>query len=178
MSITKPKTTYYKQASDRLLFRSMTVEDIPLWTPFFFRDDYMPFLMQDITQPAEERAKVWIDRQMQRENDGQFGQLAIIETSSGAFIGVGGVIHRELYGKDELEITYSLLPDFWGNGYARELAKHFMEYVRQHSEAKSVISMIHPENQASIRVAKANGLSYDRKAKFMGVPVDVYRLTF
>lgn len=178
MSIIKPKTSYYEQASDRLLFRSMTADDIPLWTPFFFRDDYMHFLMQDITQPTEERAKVWIDRQMQRENDGQFGQLAIIEKSSGTFIGVGGVIHRALYGKDELEITYSLLPDFWGNGYARELAKHFMEYVHQHSEAKSVISMIHPENQASIQVAKANGLSFDRKAKFMGVPVDVYRLTF
>lgn len=178
MSIIKPKTTYYKQASDRLLFRSLTVDDIPLWVPFFHRDDYMPFLMQDISLPAEERAQTWIERQIQRENEEQYGQLAVLEKSSGRFIGVGGVIHRELNGKDELEITYSLLPEFWGNGYARELAKLFIEHVRTNSDATSVISLIHPENNASINVAKANGLQLDGKATFMDVPVDVYRCVF
>ncbi len=178
MSITNPKTSYYEQASDRLLFRSITLSDVALWTPFFLRDDYMPFLMQDITQPAEDRARIWVERQIQRENDGQYGHLAAIEKSSGKFIGMGGVVHRELYGKDELEITYSLLPEFWGKGYARELAKTFIDHIRENSEATSVISMIHPENEASIKVARANGLTYDRKAKFLGVPVDVYRLEF
>lgn len=178
MSITKPKTDYYEQASDRLLFRSLTSDDIPLWTPFFDRDDYMHFLGQDINEPAAQRSKVWIDRQMQRQSEGQYGQLAIIEKASGKFIGLGGIIHRELYNKDELEITYSLLPEFWGKGYARELAKNFMDYAQATNEVKSVISMIHPENEASKRVAFANGLVLSGKAKFMGIPVEVYRVGF
>lgn len=178
MFITKPKTTYYEQASDRLLFRSLTLDDVDPWTPFFDRDDYQHFLGQDISQPGNERAKVWIERQIQRKNEGFYGQLAIIEKTSGKIIGLGGIIHRELYGKDELEITYSLLPEFWGKGYAREMAKHFMDYAQVNTDAKSIISMVHPENEASIKVAFANGLKLDGKAKFMGIPVEVYRYTF
>lgn len=178
MSITKPTTDYYEQASDRLLFRSLKVDDVELWTPFFNRDDYQRFLGQDITLPGALRSKVWIERQIQRKDEGFYGQLAVIEKTSGKFIGVGGIIQRELYGNDELEITYSLLPASWGNGYARELAKHFMDYAQFNLEAKSIISMVHPENEASIKVAHVNGLKFDRMAKFMTIPVEVYRFKF
>ena len=178
MSTIKPTNNYYEQASDRLLFRSLTPDDIDAWTPFFNRDDYQRFLGQDITVAGSERAKVWIDRQIQRKNEGFYGQLAVIEKASGKFIGLGGIIQRELYGKDEIEITYSLLPSSWGNGYARELAKHFMDYAQSNLETESVISMIHPENEASIKVALANGLKLTGKAKFMKIPVEVYRFTF
>lgn len=176
MRITKPTQQYYEQASDRLLFRSLTLDDIQLWIHFFERDDYMRFLGQDINEPAAERSKIWIERQIQRKNDGHYGQLAVIEKSTGNFIGVGGIIQRDLYDKQELEITYSLLPSAWGKGYARELAKHFIEYAKATNEVDSVISMIHPENEASKRVAFANGLVLSGMAKFMGIPVEVYRV--
>ncbi|MFK7785975.1 MAG: GNAT family N-acetyltransferase [Crocinitomicaceae bacterium] len=178
MSIIKPKTNYYEQSSDRLLFRSLKFGDILLWTPFFNQQDYHRFLGQDISKPAKERAEIWIQRQIQRKDEGSFGQLAVIEKSSGKFIGVGGIIHRELYGNDDLEITYSLLPEFWGRGYARELAKNFIDYARAETGVSSVISMIHPENEASKKVSQANGLTFDRMAKFMSIPVEVHRLTF
>jgi len=178
MSITKPKTSYYEQASDRLLFRSLTLDDVELWTPFFNRDDYQRFLGQDITLPGIQRSKVWIERQIQRKDEGIHGQLAVIEKTSRKFIGVGGIIRRELYGKEELEITYSLLPSSWGKGYARELAKHFMDYAQFDIKTESIISMVHPENEASIKVALVNGLKFDRMAKFMTIPVEVYRLVF
>ena len=179
MPITKsPESKYYEQASDRLLFRSLTLDDIALWTPFFNKEDYHRFLGQDISLPGAERAKVWIERQIQRKDEGAYGQLAIIEKSTGKFIGVGGIIHRELYGKDEAEITYSLLSSAWGNGYARELAKHFMDYAENNIDIKSVMSMVHPENEASIKVALANGLTHAGKAKFMKIPVEIYRYTF
>lgn len=158
-----------------MIFRALTLDDVNPWTPFFDRDDYMPFLGQDITLPGANRSKVWIERQIQRKNEEVYGQLAIIEKASGKFIGVGGIIQREIDGKEELEITYSLLPVFWGNGYARELAKHFMDYALETNEVKSVISMIHPENEASIKVALSNGLTLDGTSEFMGIPVEIYR---
>lgn len=176
MRITKPKTNYYEQASDRLLYRSLTLDDIPRWIPFFDRDDYMRFLGQDIEKSAEERSTMWIERQIQRKNDGVYGQLAVIEKSTGDFIGVGGIILREIDDKEELEITYSLMPSVWGKGYARELAKHFIEYAKATNQVESVISMIHPENEASKRVAFANGLELSGEAEFMGFAVEVYRV--
>lgn len=175
---TKPTHTYYEQASDRLIFRALTVEDIALWTPFFDRDDYMHFLGQDVNTPGSERSKAWIERQIQRKEENDYGQLAIIEKSSNEFIGVGGIIERDIAGVQEYEITYSLMPSSWGKGYARELAKHFINFAHNAIETKSVISLIHPENQASISVALANGLKLDGEAVFMGIPVEIYRFIF
>lgn len=178
MRITKPTTQYYEQASDRLLFRSLTLDDVPRWIPFFDRDDYMRFLGQDLEKSAEERSTVWIERQIQRKNDGVYGQLAVIEKSTGDFIGVGGIILREIDGNEELEITYSFMPSAWGKGYARELAKHFIDFAKATNEVESVISMIHPENEPSKRVAFANGLELSGTSEFMGIPVEIYRLEF
>jgi RimJ/RimL family protein N-acetyltransferase len=178
MSITKPTTTYYQQASDRLLFRTLTLGDIDAWMPFFDRDDYQQFIGGDTTLPKRDRSKAWIERQIQRKSEGVYGQLAFIEKTSGKFIGLGGIVQREVNEKEEFEITYSLLPAFWGNGYAREMAKHFMDYAQANIETNSVISMIHPENQPSINLALANGLNLEGETVFMGIPVEVYRHIF
>lgn len=175
----QPADNYYVQSSERLVFRSFTEMDSVAFLPFFDRDDYQRFLAQDISIPAKERSETWIQRQMQRKAERQFGQLAILEKATGEFIGVGGIIAREnVNGAEEYEITYSLIPAFWGKGYARELALHFIHFAQENLPIKSVISLIHPENAASIGVAEANGLKRDGEWNFMGMPVLIYRLTF
>lgn len=175
----RPAKNYYSHSSDRLEFRSFSDEDVTAFLPFFDRDDYQKYLAQDISIPAIERATEWINRQLQRQEELQFGQLAVIEKSTGKFIGVGGIIGRNnINGAEEYEITYSLIPEFWGKGYARELALHFIRFAKENLPIKSVISLIHPENNASIRVAESNGLALDGESEFMGMPVLIYRLNF
>lgn len=170
--------SYTNQESQRLVFRSLKEEDIANWIPFFEVDDYQHFVMQDTFIPAEVRAKEWIEFQIERAKKGVYGQLAVIEKSSGKFIGVGGIIEREdVNGNHELEITYSLLPNFHGNGYATELALQFIDFVRKNQLKSSVISMIHPDNNASIRVAEKNGLTKDGTTTFRGVDILIYRST-
>lgn len=171
--------SYTNQESERLVFRSLKEEDIPNWIPFFEVDDYQHFVMQDVSIPAKVRAKDWIEFQIERAKKGVYGQLAVIEKSSGKFIGVGGIIERDdVNGNHELEITYSLLPNFHGKGYATELALQFIEFVRKNQLKTSVISMIHPENNASIRVAEKNGLNLDGTTEFREIEVLIYRRTF
>ena len=174
----QPAENYYSHTSERLEFRAFSERDSSYFLPFFDRDDYQEYLAQDITIPGNERAETWIKRQMQRQEEKEFGQLAVIEKATGEFIGVGGIIGREIDGREEYEITYSLLPAFWGKGYARELALHFIQYAKENLAIKSVISLIHPENVASIRVAKANGLELDGEWQFMHIPVQIFRLHF
>ena len=47
--------------------------------------------------------------------------------------------------------------EHWGRGLATEGAKAALDYAFRHLRAQRVISMIHPENAASIRVAKRIG---------------------
>ena len=122
-----------------------------------------------------EKATVWIEKQIERKNVGQYGQLAIIEKSSGEFIGLGGIIERDMNTDTDFEITYSFLPDYWGRGYATELAVHFKNFAFNNTDIQSVISMIHKDNLASINVAQKNGMTYTSSTSFLSMPISIFR---
>lgn len=172
-----PSAAYYQQASERLTFRALTLQDSPAWIPFFTNNSGLRFVgaHADDLSPEEKSLK-WIERQIDRAAKAEFGQLAVCRKDTGEFIGVGGIISRDLEGVGELEITYSLLQVHQGNGFATELARHFMTYAQQHLHISSLISLIHVDNAASMNVAMKNGLHRERQIEFMEMPVYIYRI--
>ena len=48
------------------------------------------------------------------------GLFVLIEKETGIRIGHAGLVKQEIDGKEEIEIGYWLLPQYWGKGYARE----------------------------------------------------------
>jgi len=176
----QPLESYYNQASERLTFRPFVEEDFVRWEPFFINNPTLEYLgatmFMNLT-PLEKSTK-WLGKQIDRQNKGEFGQLAVIDKSTGEFIGVGGVIYREIDGIDEYEITYSLFPKAWGKGLGTELAIHFKEYLKNTLRLSSVISIIHVDNEASINVAKKNEMVLDSEFEFLEMPVAMFRATF
>jgi len=175
-----PAPEYYNQSSERLTFRAFEQEDILKWEPFFHDNPSLEYLgakMLEHLSPLEKSAN-WIDRQMERQKYKSFGQLAALDKETGEFIGVGGVIFRELDAGNEYEITYSLLQEHWGKGLGTELAIHFRDYLKNVVGLDSVISIIHVDNEASINVAKKNGMVLESEFEFMEMPVAVYRVVF
>lgn len=176
-----PTASYYNgHESDRLMFRPFESEDIERWLPFFLDKPSLRFVGMESgpfkTMADEKRSKAWIELQMTRQENGSFGQLAIIEKETGAFIGVGGLVNRmEEQLPDELEITYSLLPDARGKGYATELSLHFKAWAFEHTDIPSVVSVVHRENQGSIRVAAKNGMVSEKQMDYFEMPVYLFR---
>ena len=122
MSGRLPKEDYYKQETDRLLIRALNERDIELWEAFFPNNPALRFLgvESDLFKDLSnyERSAKWINKQIERKNNGIHSQLAVIEKSSGKLIGLGGIIYRNEMGvDDEYEITYSLIPAFQGKGF-------------------------------------------------------------
>lgn len=175
-----PAPEYYCQSSERLTFRAFEQEDILRWEPFFHDNPSLEYLgakMLENLSPVEKSAN-WIERQMERQMYKSFGQLAVLDKETDEFIGVGGVIFRDLDAGDEYEITYSLLQEYWGKGLGTELANHFRDYLKNGVGLDSVISIIHVDNEASINVARKNGMVLESQFEFLEMPVSVYRATF
>jgi RimJ/RimL family protein N-acetyltransferase len=61
----------------------------------------------------------------------------------------------------EYEIGWWLDPAEWGRGFAREGAEALRDHAFNTLGAPSVVARIQPENESSIRVAKAAGLGLD-----------------
>lgn len=101
-----------------------------------------------------------------------YGHWAVEEKASGQFIGRIGFLNPD--GWPGFEIGWTLGREHWGKGYATEGARRALDYAFKELDKDHVISLIHPENQASIRVAERLGERPEGKAEIMGIEVLVY----
>jgi RimJ/RimL family protein N-acetyltransferase len=88
-------------------------------------------------------------------------------------------MHEQLTGDLELEIGWTIGREFWKLGYATEAAAACRDYAFGELRRDRVISLIAPENIASIRVAEKIGETLEREdvgGDFFKLRVDLYSL--
>jgi RimJ/RimL family protein N-acetyltransferase len=73
-----------------------------------------------------------------------------------------------------LELAWTLARRWWGHGYATEAAKAALAYAFDVWKRERVISLIHPENAASIRVAERIGERLQGRDHNLGKEMLVY----
>lgn len=117
----------------------------------------------------------WLNKQLWRYKNEKGGALALIDKDNGAFVGWCGLLIQEVDGVRELEVGYSIMPVYWGNGFATEAARKCMDEGFVRKLASSIISIIQIHNIPSQRVAEKNGMRIDRQTKHHGNPVFIYR---
>jgi len=101
-----------------------------------------------------------------------YGIWAVEEKESGSLVGRIGCINPE--GWPGFEVGWTLKRKFWGKGYATEAARRALEYGFNELDKPHVISLIHPENRASIRVAERLGETLEGNARVFDTDVLVY----
>ena len=164
-------------ATERLEMRPLVFEDYQWWLPFMKDPQAIRFLLFSDDWTPEDRAKAWMERQLKRYEDEQFGLTALIDKTTGEPVGQCGLLSQEVDGKPELEIGYHILPIHWGKGFATEAAVRFKNFAFEHQIADSVISIIAPENFASQKVAQKNGLQFERATRFRDCDVQIFRIS-
>ena len=101
-----------------------------------------------------------------------YGHWAVEEKASRRLIGRLGLQNPE--GWPGFEIGWTLARESWGKGYATEGARRALEYAFTEMGRGHVISLIHPENRASIRVAERLGEKVEGKTEVLGIDVLIY----
>ncbi len=152
---------YYIE-TERLLLRDILPED----EEAFFAMDSNPIVHtylgnKPVTTIEQIRnAIALINRQYQ---DNGIGRWAVIEKSSGNFIGWSG-LKFEKETENSLptyyDLGYRLNPDYWGKGYATESAKAALEYGFTELKLNEIIGKAHIENKASQHVLQKCGLLF------------------
>src|SRR5213592_3324571 len=104
-----------------------------------------------------------------------YGLWAAEERSSGVLVGRIGFWNPE--GWPGFELGWMLRKRYWGQGFATEGARAALRFAFTRLEQPEVISLIMPENAASIRVAERLGERQDGTAEVMGRQTWVYRIT-
>ena len=104
-----------------------------------------------------------------------FGMFVVEARATGAFLGRAGPIRPE--GWPGVEIAWALAPHARGQGYAIEAAAAATAWTFERLDVARIVSVIHPDNAASRRVAERLGerRTGESFAPF-GEPCDVWEM--
>ena len=100
----------------------------------------------------------WLRRQQERYRRDGFGLWAVILRKNGRLIGQCGITKQDVGGKTVREVGYIFDKNFWHRGYAAEAAAACKNYAFDVLGESEVYSIIRVGNEASVKVALANGM--------------------
>ncbi len=89
------------------------------------------------------------------ENNPAVGRMAVVDKKSGEFVGSFAIIPIEH--TDLMQLGYSLLPKYWGVGYATELVKRGLIYIFTSTDIEEIFGVTESMNTASQRVLLKSG---------------------
>jgi [ribosomal protein S5]-alanine N-acetyltransferase len=158
----------------RLILRPFAADDLDRMAELMANKDFMRFSMGPMTR---EQTQSFLDKVIGWDRDGLPSQFAMILRAGGTLAGYCGFFHQEVDGAKEIEIGYRLQRDFWNRGLTTEAAHAVRDHGFRDLKLERVISLIHPENQASRRVAEKNGMIRERETTFKGLPTFVFAIT-
>ncbi len=159
----------------RLLLRPFELSNLEQMVELFADPRFMRFSGSDGF--TREQTRAILDKFLRWQRDSLPANFALIDRVSGTLIGYCGFLHQEVDGQHEIEIGYRLDPRFWDRGLATEAARAVRDHAFGDLRLERVISLIHPENHASRRVAEKNGMRVERATTFKGLPTQVFVLT-
>ncbi|MDO6768368.1 MULTISPECIES: GNAT family N-acetyltransferase [Cellulophaga] len=161
--------------SERLLFRKITSNDFEKWLPFH-KDKRTSEFWSGLPKNPIEACHQDFDRTLFRYENNLGGKLALINKSNGEFIGLCGLLVQKVNNIKEIEIAYSLLPEYWYKGFATEAAQKCKIYAIENKLAKSLISIIHIDNKPSQKIAQNNLMNIDKTTTYNNNPVHIFRV--
>jgi [ribosomal protein S5]-alanine N-acetyltransferase len=126
---------------------------------------------------SEEQTRDLLQRHLAHWEQHGFGWWVARELATGRFAGRGGLRFWAIEDREEIEVGYGLLSDFWGQGLATELAAASVRVALEVLGQTEVISFTLPTNTASRRVMEKCGFRYERDVIHADLPHVLYRLT-
>jgi [ribosomal protein S5]-alanine N-acetyltransferase len=158
----------------RLILRPFQDEDIGRLAELMANREFMRFSLGPYTR---EQTQTVLQKFLSWDEAGLPSQFAVIFRSNNELIGYCGFLHWHIDGADEIEIGYRLDPDYWNRGLASEAAQAVRDHAFRDLTLPKVISLIHPDNVPSRRVAEKNGMKIERETVFRGFPTFVFAIT-
>ena len=158
-------------SSERIILRGWQDSDFHPYTTLVSDPVIMRFIGGGAMSYKEARKEFdgmreqWIDRKI--------GIFVIADKTSDELLGFTGLFESPLI--DEPELSWSLSAKNHGKGYASEAAVLARNWAYREHNIGPLMSLVHPDNISSKRVAERLGASVESHTTWMGQPRLVYR---
>jgi RimJ/RimL family protein N-acetyltransferase len=161
--------------TDRLRLRGYREADVEALFAMADGDEVIaPFMTYNVAPLREacwRSVALWIGHWALRG----FGMWAVEERASGVFIGRIGLWQPE--GWPGTEVGWMLGRTWWGRGYATEAGQAAMDWGFEHLPVDELVSLIQPDNTASIAVAEKLGETFAGIVPYRGGETGKWAIT-
>jgi [ribosomal protein S5]-alanine N-acetyltransferase len=184
--------------SERLILRRIEPKDFDFFARIHADPIVARYLGNGIPRSIEE-TRILLERYYETYKSLELGPLAVLRKSDGALIGrcglsdmalevnpSSGELPRVWYERAQIpsdanvvfeqELGYTFDRNYWGQGYASEAAARVFEYASSTMQFRRIVSVIHPDNVASIKIAKKCGARQENNVMLMGL--EYFRFTW
>jgi len=158
----------------RLILRPFSESDLEEMAALMANKDFMRFSLGVF---SHEQTAAFLEKVCAGDREGLPSQFAVLLRADQRLIGYCGFFAQVVDDVEEIEIGYRLDPDLWGQGLATEAARAVRDFGFDELKLPRLISLIHPDNVASKRVAEKNGMTPEKETVFRGFPTIVYSIS-
>ena len=106
----------------------------------------------------------------------ELGLWATIHKDTGQFIGRCGLLPWTIEGREEVEVAYMIARDYWRRGLGSEAAQGILQYGFEQLNLSRLICLIDRDNEASIKVAKGLGMTFEKEVDDGMGPAQLYAI--
>ena len=175
--------------SERLIFRRIEPADFEFFARIHADPIVARYLGNGNPRSIQETREL-LERYYETYKSLQLGPLAVLRKSDGVLIGrcglsdmalevntASGKLPRVWYQRSQVpsdtsvifeqELGYTFDRNYWGQGYASEAAARVFEYASSAMQFRRIVSVIHPDNAASIKIAKKCGARHENNVMLM-----------
>jgi RimJ/RimL family protein N-acetyltransferase len=157
-------------ATDRLLLRKPTASDVTPMMEVHQDPEVMRFLgPYPVTLTTAWRNVAMMVGHWEMLG---YGSWVVIDKSTSEIVGRVGLWYPD--GWLGVELGWTVKRSRWGEGIATEASRAALKWAWANLQVDHIISMIHPENGASVRIAEKLGESFERSEILNGAQVLVY----
>jgi [ribosomal protein S5]-alanine N-acetyltransferase len=176
--------------SERLIFRRIEQADFEFFARIHADPVVARYLGNGTPRSIQETHEL-LERYYETYKSLELGPLAVLRKSDGVLMGrcglsdmalevntASGKLPRVWYQRSQIpsdanvifeqELGYTFDRNYWGQGYASEAAARMFEYASSTMPVRSIVSVIHPDNIPSIKIAKRCGARQENNVMLLG----------
>jgi len=125
---------------------------------------------------SEDQTRTFLQRAAEHWSLHDFGLWIFRSSSTGDFVGYGGIKHAVVEGKDEIELAYAVSSAHWNEGFATEMSEAALKVGFEELHLERIVAFTLPHNKGSRTVMEHCGFIYQRDIIHADLPHVLYQL--
>ncbi|MEP7156253.1 MAG: GNAT family N-acetyltransferase [Betaproteobacteria bacterium] len=161
--------------TDRLILRRFNVDDAPFILNMLNEPSWIRFIGDRGVRDLDGARDYLLTGPIAMYERAGFGLFQVILKEGSVPIGMCGLIRRD--NLPDVDVGFSLMPDYWGKGYAGEAAAVALALGLGKFGLKRIVAITSPDNESSIRLLGRLGFKFEKVFDFRpGDPVNLYAI--